>query len=245
MQSKYPDNNLMLPLSPEEMDELDDFLVSDATSDETMMIDALDGYLTAIVLGPTTLSFEQWFSGIWGSDETHKPNFKTRTEAEHIIDLILRMMNTIIWELEDNDENLAPIFGIVEYEGKEYTDAEMWAYGFMQGIDLCRKDWQPFFDDPNGTTLLRPIYLLGADEVTDEEEELTKTPIERDAFAQQIPASVGWIYRYWLPYRHAVAERQVATTIQREQPKIGRNDLCPCGSGKKFNKCCGVGSVLH
>lgn len=28
-------------------------------------------------------------------------------------------------------------------------------------------------------------------------------------------------------------------TVHREQPKIGRNDLCPCGSGKKYKKCCG------
>jgi hypothetical protein len=28
------------------------------------------------------------------------------------------------------------------------------------------------------------------------------------------------------------------TTIRHEQPKIGRNDLCPCGSGKKYKKCC-------
>ena len=27
-------------------------------------------------------------------------------------------------------------------------------------------------------------------------------------------------------------------TYVREQPKIGRNDLCPCGSGKKYKKCC-------
>ncbi|QTA80963.1 SEC-C motif-containing protein [Desulfonema limicola] len=27
-------------------------------------------------------------------------------------------------------------------------------------------------------------------------------------------------------------------TIVRENPKIGRNDLCPCGSGKKYKKCC-------
>lgn len=25
----------------------------------------------------------------------------------------------------------------------------------------------------------------------------------------------------------------------REEPKIGRNDPCPCGSGKKHKKCCG------
>ena len=26
--------------------------------------------------------------------------------------------------------------------------------------------------------------------------------------------------------------------IHREGPKIGRNDVCPCGSGKKYKKCC-------
>jgi uncharacterized protein YecA (UPF0149 family) len=28
-------------------------------------------------------------------------------------------------------------------------------------------------------------------------------------------------------------------TVTREMPKVGRNDPCPCGSGKKFKKCCG------
>ena len=28
-------------------------------------------------------------------------------------------------------------------------------------------------------------------------------------------------------------------TIKREEPKVGRNDPCPCGSGKKYKKCCG------
>lgn len=29
-------------------------------------------------------------------------------------------------------------------------------------------------------------------------------------------------------------------TVVREQPKIGRNDPCPCGSEKKYKKCCGA-----
>ncbi len=28
-------------------------------------------------------------------------------------------------------------------------------------------------------------------------------------------------------------------TVRREGPKVGRNDPCPCGSGKKYKKCCG------
>jgi len=30
-------------------------------------------------------------------------------------------------------------------------------------------------------------------------------------------------------------------TVRREEPKVGRNDPCVCGSGKKFKKCCGAG----
>ena len=29
-------------------------------------------------------------------------------------------------------------------------------------------------------------------------------------------------------------------TVRREEPKVGRNDPCPCGSGKKYKKCCGA-----
>ena len=28
--------------------------------------------------------------------------------------------------------------------------------------------------------------------------------------------------------------------VQRDAPKVGRNDPCPCGSGKKYKKCCGA-----
>ena len=29
-------------------------------------------------------------------------------------------------------------------------------------------------------------------------------------------------------------------TVRREEPKVGRNDPCPCGSGKKYKKCHGA-----
>ena len=30
-------------------------------------------------------------------------------------------------------------------------------------------------------------------------------------------------------------------TVVHQGPRIGRNDPCPCGSGKKYKKCCGAG----
>jgi preprotein translocase subunit SecA len=35
------------------------------------------------------------------------------------------------------------------------------------------------------------------------------------------------------------AIKEAATPIKRDAPKVGRNEPCPCGSGKKFKNCCG------
>ncbi len=49
----------------------------------------------------------------------------------------------------------------------------------------------------------------------------------------QLPESAVALYRFWQ------AKRPPAT-IRREGDKIGRNDPCPCGSGKKYKQCCGL-----
>jgi preprotein translocase subunit SecA len=40
-------------------------------------------------------------------------------------------------------------------------------------------------------------------------------------------------------YANSPEGPQKVETYKRDQPKIGRNDPCPCGSGKKYKKCCG------
>ncbi len=44
-----------------------------------------------------------------------------------------------------------------------------------------------------------------------------------------------------LSYSGAAAEAARKAPVKRESPKVGRNDDCPCGSGKKYKKCCGAG----
>lgn len=41
-------------------------------------------------------------------------------------------------------------------------------------------------------------------------------------------------------WAYAGQEEVRPVTVRREGPKIGRNDPCPCGSGKKYKKCCGA-----
>jgi uncharacterized protein len=221
--------------------------MSEATSDETMALDTLDGYLTAIVIGPTTLSMSQWNQGIWGGREKDAPAFETLEAAQRVMELIMRHYNGIIWSIQHDPDTHEPLFDHFQGEGDSriFVDGEMWAYGFMQGLALCREDWRPLFDAPDGPAWLNPIRLLGGDDLSEEEMALIRTPSQREALALQIPASLAAIYRFWLPYRKAIHELELAKSYQRQHPKIGRNDPCPCGSGKKFKKCCGMASTQH
>ena len=39
-------------------------------------------------------------------------------------------------------------------------------------------------------------------------------------------------------YHNHYPSYEPVETIRRTEPKIGRNQSCPCGSGKKYKKCC-------
>ena len=41
----------------------------------------------------------------------------------------------------------------------------------------------------------------------------------------------------------ATARHSERAPYERAGPKVGRNDPCPCGSGKKYKRCCGAGGA--
>jgi SWIM/SEC-C metal-binding protein len=58
----------------------------------------------------------------------------------------------------------------------------------------------------------------------------------------------GWHYIIGLepdkPEDISDLEKMLNPPLPIQSDKIGRNDPCPCGSAKKFKKCCGAGEVL-
>jgi uncharacterized protein len=230
------------PLSDEELDELDHFMLQEVDCDEGMTLDMLDGYLHAIAIGPKTLMPRQWMPAIWGDGDSMMPPVESIEKLNQILGLIMRMFNSIIAGLEEDPPEICPQWCTQEYRGREYDDAEGWAYGFTQGVHLCQAEWAPLLQTPQGQAWYRPIGLLGEDDFGADQDALTKTPAMRSKLALQIPEAVVAMHRHWLPYRRAVYEREVAKAMQ---PKVGRNEPCPCGSGKKFKKCCGAAANLH
>jgi hypothetical protein len=49
---------------------------------------------------------------------------------------------------------------------------------------------------------------------------------------------LGELIKWWSNKGNAIFGN-ILETVVKNQPKVGRNDPCPCGSGKKYKKCCG------
>ncbi|WP_345786039.1 UPF0149 family protein [Dyella sp.] len=239
--------NLQAPLSEQELTRLDRLLLIGDVPEDAMILSSLDGYLTAIAVGPETVAPSEWLPHVFSESEPHIPQFESAKEGEELLILIMRRLNQIISGLMSHPRELTPIYSVGTHgeDQREYPDPEAWAMGFWSGIELRWESWQPLLESEKGQELIRAIRLLGASEVIEDEEELTATPSQREALGKQIPEAVMDIYFHWLPYRHAAVERTVAQTYVRAHPKLGRNDPCPCGSGKKFKKCCGVAGTVH
>jgi uncharacterized protein len=221
------------PLSDKEFDELDKFLLSERTSDDAMTMDTLHGFLTAIVIGPEAVMPSEWMPRVWGEGDA-QPDFKNEKEATRIFELIMRFMNEIAVTFEVAPKEFEPLFVEFEHGEEMLIDPEAWCWGFWEGMQMRPGAWDPIWAS-DLAPLMRPIYLLGADEIEEDELKEVDDPVKGHKLALEIEANLPAIYKFLLPLRKAGVQ-----TIKRDEPKVGRNDDCPCGSGKKYKKCCGA-----
>lgn len=228
--------DLVDPLDDDELQELEDFLISEVAGPEAMDIAMVDGFLTALAIGPNTLPPSRWLPIIWGRDEVVWPS---KQLAERIMSLVFRHANAIVSHLRDDPESFEPLMYEREYEGKVIPIIDEWCTGFVRGMALDEEGWQPLMDAEEGEEMLYPILLYGTEVGWDELKNHPEIEARHEEMADSLGDCVMAIQSWWLP------TRKEKSTVRRDDPKVGRNDLCPCGSGKKFKKCCGSPEKLH
>ncbi|WP_424195347.1 UPF0149 family protein [Ampullimonas aquatilis] len=250
------------PLSQDDIDTLGDWLVSADLPPTGMDISMLDGYLAAIALNPKVLAPQVWLPWIWDSEQGRDtPDVRNADQLNKMVKLIMRHYNAVLDAIEnrvyepilfelDEDELAA----MEEEEDSEARDPEAWCQGFMLALGQDPAVWQEILD--KDMQLLASIVLIG----TDRGQEVMQTK-GREAIVlnahKTIPASVLALFDHFEPQRKQLAQAAVKKPgqsnakaigknalipdpIKNAAPKTGRNDLCACGSGKKFKKCCGA-----
>lgn len=184
-------------LTDQEFDELDRFLMSAHCGDETMAMDALNGYLTAIAIGPTDIPPEQWLPRIWGPTPQDAPKFRDAQQSERIHTLLARALEEIRVTFEVAPKDFEPLFSVHKVKGKELLDAEAWCWGFLEAVGLNEDAWRPLRESSQ-SILLRAIDLLGAEEIDDAQLVFVDDPVKCHKLAIEVEASVPQIQRFWL-----------------------------------------------
>jgi uncharacterized protein len=227
------------PLTDAEFDELDQFLLSDATPEACMDISMLDGLITAVLIGPNTLLPSQWLPVVWGETAEQSMAFESQAQMAHILELITRMYSERALDLQEGVDLFDPVIFQREQEGKTQSIIDEWCTGFMRGVQLDAKAWDSLFQSEEDAALLTPMILYGTGTGQEQLEKNPDLKARHEQLADAMGICVIGIRDYWLP------KRKTASTMRRETSKVGRNDLCPCGSGKKYKKCCGSPERLH
>jgi len=182
------------PLSDDELGALDDAL-TELDTDAGMNIEALDGYLSALLLSPQPLSElpgSAWLPRIWGGDGEGTHPFDSGKQKKRVLMLVLRHVQAIAVQWREHPDQWEPILSVAETDdGEEIADAEDWAAGFLCAVDLAPAAWEPLFNDPALAELLEPIVLLGSDESTlaEADRERLADPAQRDALSRAVPES--------------------------------------------------------
>ena len=229
------------PISDAEIDKLAEFLTSDETLEECMDLSTLDGFLTGLVIGPDTIPPSRWLPVVWGETEQDEMAWKSRKKAERIMGLIMRLYNSIVDAFQVDPPDFSPIMPIHEASGEEVTIIDEWCWGFMQSVGLVAESWQPLLEDEKQGAAILPITLHGTEEGWKLLEKDPKvSAVQHEEWVAMLPSAIREIHEFWLPVRRAEAEVSQAAKSQ----KVGRNEPCPCGSGKKYKRCCGASGLL-
>ena len=245
------------PLSDDELAAYSD-LIHDVSerADLPLSLEGIDGFVTALLVAPRPVTADEYFPVLLG--EGGMSVFKDEAEQTLFMDCFDRRWNEIKRALAAPVENLAdpkalaPL--IMDWEGllselpKKEADevrqdmpayGQLWAAGFLIVVEHWEDDWSLPEDSKDETFVdacLDPFYAL----ITPEAD---WTPEERKLNRDEHVASAIWgaydLREFWLD-RGFVPHAPV-----RKDPEPGRNDLCPCGSGKKYKKCCGADDTVH
>jgi uncharacterized protein len=169
---QYPDYDPRSPLSPLQPDEIValDSLLQRLPADGTMSLDGLDGYLTALAIGPAALRAlptADWLPLIWGGDpdgvdldEGAAPSpapFSSRRQRKDTVVRVLRHLRHLQHQLQHATADWEPIFSIAEQGADEWVDARDWCTGFLQAVDLLPQSW----GDVWAEATVQPLLALG------------------------------------------------------------------------------------
>jgi uncharacterized protein len=252
-------------LSDAEFAELDALLAGVPEPLEPLDAVMLDGFIAGVVVQPELIDIGRWLPHVfdagghrWGEAEPGPEQVRAReliARRQAAMNRSLAEFGTfdpLILEPEEPSEGETSPGAAAEPEAGAPAAAAPpedppldpvaravlpWVAGFEFAASIFPALYA--LDDEAVATTLTRLYRFLPAETADDEATLEVLARERplptlDAAIEELIGCVADLYDLTAPRRYQVE------TVRRAAPKVGRNDPCPCGSGRKYKVCHGA-----
>jgi uncharacterized protein len=219
----------------------------------------LEGLFYALVITPELIAPSEWIPIVF-DDEV--PECESKDVLQQLISELIHAYN--YYNTLYLNGNLHFPYTLSKTLEPDLVDSMLdWNFGFLQGLELRMEFWNSGIfaekmklDEDPVTEIIKVIKFISDPEYEDSDffiSILKNKPVElsdeafwvltTNEFLELLPNMVNTLQRFASVIKKT--NGRMVNQPQVQSKKIGRNDPCFCGSGKKYKKCCGVVGVLE
>jgi uncharacterized protein len=211
--------------TPDDLARLEALLHAAPLREHALSADALQGMFVAMAMGPDAEPGDEWVEIALGdvapSGAQAPPELLALVERFrlHTADML-------------DEGRLVLLLYTLRRGGRDYAT---WCEGFLLGVQIAPTDWYDAADPDDVDELLQPVQVLAGALGDDERAAYSAAgwrKLVQDSQAR-LEETLLRLRDFWR------IVRAPPVTVRHALPKVGRNDPCPCGSGRKHKQCCG------
>ena len=223
------------------LDALDDLLLN-LPDDEGMLLSEFDGFCAGLIVCPEMIKPSEWLPAVWGPSGA--PDFGTDMDLQHALDLIMGHYNDVVRSLMPPEIDYGPVFDQDMRSGEILW--ETWVSGFEHAMRLRADAWERIVESPDEDASAAVAMMLALSNIARGESDLPANSVKE--LTEQAPDLIPdlvivlnrWTKGQSRPKAFPSLVAANAPTAPFRGTKAGRNDPCPCGSGRKHKRCCGA-----
>ncbi len=222
------------------------FLEDPARPAGTLRYHELQGFLFTIASAPDLVRPSEWMPIVFGD---HEAGYESLDEAKAVVGELMELYNAIN-EMVSGEHAALPPDCVFRPETLANLDdtapiAE-WSRGFLRGHQWLEESWDPYvpddLDHEFSATLMTLSFFASRKLAAAYVAETKRSDLEAmvETVCKLFPDALFSYAHLGRSIHKVLMEHEGIKTEPRRVVKTGRNDPCPCGSGRKYKKCCGA-----
>jgi uncharacterized protein YecA (UPF0149 family) len=198
-----------------------------ASANDMMSFHRACGVFAAVASAPELRMPSEWLDLVKGDHV-----FEGLAEVQRFTEGMMALYGEVVRSVTECGAHCCP-------PPEDHDAAREFCAGYVR-IAISDSTWSR---DARALAKLAPMSVLAGALTLEQLSELTHASVDDPVrwlqlAREELAVTVASLHGYWAEARTSAAARQQSVSQRRAAPKVGRNERCPCGSGRKFKKCC-------